>query len=197
MRKKIWVASAFFALTGLCASLASCSEPAEKKPSIRIVNGDLIKVAVKQKVKVQCWTENLAEPIRYEMRGFVSFVDDDGWILGFKAGIGSIRVFSGDVWDDATVYVLDPDMELMGWGVFADNSVYRVGDRIRLHPYIEEIRWRYMYEYIEPILLSDPSIASLEGMTLVAKAPGEAVVRGKLMDDVSIPCTVTILPRLE
>lgn len=199
MRKKIILPFAFYALTGLCLSLASCSKPAERKPSITIVNGDLITVAVGQKVKLQYWAENVEGPIYHSFycSSQAVFIEDY-WIVGRKAGVAELVVYSEDAWDFATIHVLDQNMSpyAEGWGLFALRKVCRVGERIPLIPIIGEVRWRYLTEYIEPILFSDPSVASLEYRTLVAKAPGEVRFAGKLWGHVSDIQTLTVLPAL-
>ncbi len=201
MRKKIILPFAFYALTGLCLSLASCSKPAERKPSITIVNGDLITVPVGQRVHIQYRIENF-EVIPYITVNMIQgapgvIMDEAGWITGRYPCIANIRISSADVFDTAIVQVIDPKMDLGNWGFRASDRTYYVGDRIRLFAEIYNPEWRYLIEYMEPMLFCDPSIVSLESLTIVAKAPGEVIFAAKLLNLVSEIQAFTILPRPE
>lgn len=190
MKRKYLVPSAAFGLIGLCASLSSCGT----KPSIRIINADPIVMLTKGDQQVQVLTEGYEGDIEYRIEGApYAIVNKYGFLTGEKAGTTTVVASIGEISDSVAVQVIDPNMDFGNWGMSAKKATCRVGDRVELSPYIETEEWRYLLGEMVPVLVSDPSIASFEGTTLVAKSPGEAVFAAKLLNLVSDFQSLTIL----
>lgn len=179
------------ALLGVCVSLSSCSERA---PSVRILNPDLVSILLGGECNIQVETKGCAGKIEYRIQGIpYARVSDTGSLSAVKAGTTTVVASIGEAFDSVAVQVIDPSMDLGDWGMVPKKATCRVGDRVDLSPYIETQEWRYLCTEMVPVLVSDPSIASFEGTTLVAKSPGEAVFAAKLLNLVSDFQSLTIL----
>ncbi len=169
------IAKSLFSMAFLGICFASCARQ-EALPSLRILNAKPVAVLVDQSVLIQCLTENLEGDVQFRVENErYAEVDAFGLLSGKKAGTTRLFASSGSACDEAVVQVLDPNMRLGAWGMLPEKETCRVGDRIEVLPYIEAEEWRYLYEEMEPFLFDDV-FACLEGRTLIAKAPGTALL---------------------
>lgn len=181
-------------ILGMCLGVSSCA--AKPAPSLRIVNPGPMFVLVEQSSWLRCYTENLEGKIQFEVENpeYVE-VTPRGCCVGLKCGSTKVTAFVGEVSDSIEVHVLDPKVEPQSFGFYPKNGIYEghVGDRLEFKPYVYDVPYFYLREYIVPILLTDPSIAHFEGNILVAEKPGEVWYCSQLLNWVSQPLCFTIL----